>query len=68
RVVEMITKGPFKTIFWGSGVVLGTLLPLVLLLFATSPFALAGASLLSLIGLWYLIRLWVQVPQLLSLS
>ncbi len=68
RVVEMITKGPFKTIFWGSGVVLGTLLPLVLLLLSTSPFALAGASLLSLIGLWYLIRLWVQVPQLLSLS
>ena len=68
RVVEMITKGPFKTIFWGSGVVLGTLLPLVLLLLATSPFTLAGASLLSLIGLWYLIRLWVQVPQLLSLS
>jgi hypothetical protein len=43
-------------------------LPLVLLLLSTSPFALAGASLLSLIGLWYLIRLWVQVPQLLSLS
>ena len=68
RVVELITKGPFKTIFWGSGVVLGSLLPLLLLFLAASPFALAGASLLSLIGLWYLIRLWVQVPQLLSLS
>ncbi len=68
RALHLITKGPYRQAFWQYGVGLGSVLPLGLLVASFEPLVLLAAAVLSLFGLWHLIRLWVQVPQLLPLS
>jgi Fe-S-cluster-containing dehydrogenase component/formate-dependent nitrite reductase membrane component NrfD len=68
RAVHLIAHGPYRQTFWRYGVGLGSVLPLLLLVASFEPLVLVLAAGLSLFGLWHLVRLWVQVPQLIPLS
>ena len=50
-VVEMIVKGRYKNLFWVGVVIVGNILPLALLIFASGTNMLAVASMLILIGI-----------------
>ncbi len=66
--MHLIAHGPYRQTFWRYGVGLGSVLPLLLLVASFEPLVLVLAAGLSLFGLWHLVRLWVQVPQLIPLS
>jgi len=64
---HLITHGPFRNMFWGGAVALGSVLPALLLLTAaSSPLATALASLLALAGLlafeWCFVMAGQSVP------
>lgn len=67
-VVEMITKGRYKTLFWAVVVVLGNVLPLALLVFAPSSTVLTIAAILVLIGMYATEKIWVEAPQRIPLA
>ncbi len=69
RVVQMITKGRYRNMFWGGAIVFGNLIPLFLLLggaASTSLLALSGGILLA--GIFFTEKIWVEAPQRISLS
>ena len=68
RTVKIITSGFFKSEFWGGVVLIGSFLPLLMLVSSIAPMNLAFAGLLVLIGLWYSVRIWVIAPQMIHLS
>lgn len=67
-VVKMITRGEFSRRFWFGMILAGNVLPLLLLLFAGKPLALAASGILTLIGLWFAEDIWVKAPQRIPLS
>ena len=68
RTVKIITKGVFKSEFWGGVVLIGSLIPFLMLISSFAPMILAFAGLLALIGIWCSVRIWVIAPQMIPLS
>lgn len=62
-VVKMITKGRYKNLFWGGAIVVGSLLPLALLFAGSSPILVAAAGVLTLFGIYFTEKIWVEAPQ-----
>ena len=63
-VVQMITKGRYRSLFWGGAIFFGNLVPLAILFLpgvATPMLALAG--LIVLIGIYLTEKIWVEAPQ-----
>lgn len=67
-VVEMITKGRYKNLFWVGVVLIGNVLPLALLLFMSSPITLTVAAVFILIGIFVTEKIWVEAPQRIPLA
>ncbi len=67
-VVNMITKGRYKNLFWMVVVVLGNVLPLVLLLVAPSAMMLVVSAALVLIGIYATEKIWIEAPQRIPLA
>lgn len=68
NVVEMITKGRYKILFWFVVVILGNVVPLALLLFSPSSTMLTVAAILVLIGMYATEKIWVEAPQRIPLA
>jgi formate-dependent nitrite reductase membrane component NrfD len=68
ETVKIITKGVFKSEFWGGVVLIGSLLPFLMLISSFAPMILAFAGVLVLIGIWCSVRIWVIAPQMIPLS
>ena len=68
RTVKIITKGVFKSEFWGGVVLIGSLIPFFMLISSFAPMILAIAGLLALVGIWCSVRIWVIAPQMIPLS
>jgi Fe-S-cluster-containing dehydrogenase component/formate-dependent nitrite reductase membrane component NrfD len=71
RAAALITRGPYRGVFWGGVVVAGLVLPFVLLMAADvaglSPLRVL-AAVLALAGLWLWEDLWVKAGQSIPLS
>ena len=67
-VVEMITKGRYKNLFWIGALLIGNILPLALLLFVPSAVTLTIAAVLILIGIYITEKIWVEAPQRIPLA
>ena len=67
-VVEMITKGRYKKLFWIGVIILGNILPLGLLIFIPSATILTVAAVLILIGIYATEKIWVEAPQRIPLA
>jgi Fe-S-cluster-containing dehydrogenase component/formate-dependent nitrite reductase membrane component NrfD len=69
KVVKMITKGRYRSLFWGGAIIFGNLLPLVLLLGgAPNATILALSGLIILMGIYFTEHIWVEAPQRIPLS
>jgi Fe-S-cluster-containing dehydrogenase component/formate-dependent nitrite reductase membrane component NrfD len=66
--VKMITKGRYRSMFWGGTIVLGNLVPIALLAFGTSLPIVAAAGAIILIGIYITEHIWVEAPQRIALS
>ena len=71
RSAELITRGPYRGVFWGGVVAAGLVLPFVLLMAADvaglSPLRVL-AAVFALAGLWLWEDLWVKAGQSIPLS
>ncbi|WP_347921849.1 NrfD/PsrC family molybdoenzyme membrane anchor subunit [Pontimicrobium sp. SW4] len=67
-VVEMITKGRYKKLFWIGVVLIGNVIPLALLVFAPSGTILTVSAILVLIGIYVTEKIWVEAPQRVPLA
>jgi len=67
-VVEMITKGRYKNLFWIGVVLIGNIIPLALLVFAPSATILTVSAILVLIGIYVTEKIWVEAPQRIPLA
>ncbi|MEM6722970.1 MAG: 4Fe-4S dicluster domain-containing protein [Bacteroidota bacterium] len=65
KVVDMITKGEYRTRFWGLVFLVGNLIPFTILVVG-APSAVAG--LLVLLGIYMTELIWVEAPQRIPLS
>jgi Fe-S-cluster-containing dehydrogenase component/formate-dependent nitrite reductase membrane component NrfD len=63
-----ITRGEFRSVFWGGGIVIGILLPLVALAISGSAAVVAAAGVLTLAGLFAFEYCWIIAPQTISLA
>ena len=69
RAGEMLVRGPLKKSFWILVVIVGTVLPIVLVLWPISSLLPnVAAALLALFGLWMYEHLWVRAGQAVPLS
>ncbi len=66
RAARLITRGPWRTPFWGGVVAAGTLLPIILVW--PNPYSAALGALLVLVGLWIYEDVWVKAGQAIPLS
>jgi formate-dependent nitrite reductase membrane component NrfD len=67
RAIHMILGKPMGGWFWGVGVVVGHVVPLLLLMLSPGPLT-ALAAVLALAGMGVIEWLWVSVPQRIPLS
>jgi hypothetical protein len=67
-VVEMITKGRYKNLFWFGVVFIGNVLPLVLLIAVPSSTILTIVAVLILIGIYTTEKIWIEAPQRVPLA
>ena len=67
-VVEMITKGRYKNLFWGAVVLIGNVIPLALLVFMPSAVTLTIAAVFILLGIYATEKIWVEAPQRVPLA
>ncbi len=65
-VVEMITKGKYKDMFWIRVVLFGNIVPLALLIFTPNLIVVAAALILH--GIYYTEKIWVEAPQRIPLA
>jgi len=73
RAHELIIRGPLRKRFWGQTIGLGTIAPLLIIVWAGSQAEPswqlhASASLLALLGVWVSESLWVEAGQAVPLS
>jgi len=67
-VVEMITKGRYKGLFWIVTVLIGNVIPLLMLIFIPSAIVLTIAAVFVLIGIYATEKIWVEAPQRIPLA
>ena len=67
RAARMIYAGRYRTLFWGGSVVLGSLVPLALVLTGV-PALIAVAAVLALAGILVTEHAWIEAPQLIPLA
>lgn len=68
-VVKMILKGQYRKLFWFVSIGLGIFVPVLLINLAGGElWANLGAAVLSLIGIFYTEKIWVEAPQRIPLS
>ncbi len=67
-VVQMITKGRYKNLFWMGVVLIGNIIPLALLLVAPTTTMLVVAAVLVLIGIYATEKIWIEAPQRIPLA
>ncbi|MEW6734050.1 MAG: 4Fe-4S dicluster domain-containing protein [Acidobacteriota bacterium] len=67
RACALLTRGPYRSWFWGGAVTAGALLPAALALLA-APASITIASLVALAGLLLYEALWIKVGQAIPLS
>ncbi len=67
RAAQMIYRGRYKTLFWGGSVVLGSLVPLALIV-TEVPALVAVAAVLALAGILVTEHAWIEAPQLIPLA
>lgn len=63
-----ITRGRYKTAFWGGAMAVGLALPLVVLAVSGAATAVTAAGLLALAGLFAFEYCWITAPQTISLA
>lgn len=69
RTVEMIVKGRYRMAFWIGAVLVGNIAPLAILGFGQfAPVPMAAAGLLTLTGIWFTEKIWVEAPQRIPLT
>ncbi len=68
KVVQMILKERYKTLFWLGTVVLGNILPFILIQFLPGQVSLAVAGFLILFGIYITEKIWVEAPQRIPLA
>ncbi len=67
--VELIVRGPYRQRFWWGAVLLGNILPLALLAWGGStPWLVAAAGAVTLVGIYLTETIWVEAPQRVPLS
>ena len=67
-VVNMITKGRYKNLFWIVVVFIGNILPLFLMLVVPSSIMLIVSAVLVLIGIYVTEKIWIEAPQRIPLA
>ena len=72
-VVQMITKGRYKNLFWFVVVLIGNVLPLFILVLSHSDLissntALTISAILILIGIYATEKIWIEAPQRIPLA
>lgn len=67
-VAKMITSGKYSTRFWIISVGIGTLVPMVLLLFTTGEIMKVISGICILIGVLITEMIWVEAPQRIPLA
>ena len=67
-VVEMITKGRYKMLFWIGVIIVGNVLPLMLLLLGSTTNFLIAASAMVILGIYATEKIWVEAPQRIPLA
>ncbi len=69
RTVEMIVKGRYRMAFWIGAVLIGNIAPLAILGFGQfAPIPMAAAGVLTLTGIWFTEKIWVEAPQRIPLT
>lgn len=68
EAVHRIVKGHFAGSFWMGAVLIGSLIPLVLLVAVPTAGGIAGAGVLALVGLLAFEYCWIIAPQTISLA
>lgn len=69
RVVQMITKGRYKNMFWLGAIIVGNIIPMFILLLGGSSSIVFGlASLMIILGIYITEHIWVEAPQRIPLS
>lgn len=67
-VVEMITKGRYKMLFWIGVILIGNVLPLMLILLGSTTNFLIVASIMVILGIYATEKIWVEAPQRIPLA
>ena len=67
-VVEMITKGRYKNLFWLVTVLIGNIIPLGILLFVGGEMSVVFSGICVLIGILITEKIWVEAPQRIPLA
>jgi len=67
-VVEMITKGRYKNLFWFVTVFIGNIIPLALLFFGNQEMFAVVSGICVLIGIVVTEKIWVEAPQRIPLA
>ena len=67
EVERLVHHGRFKKQYWGAVVAIGSILPLILLIWFPSVLINALAGVLAFVGLWYSVKIWVLAPQAIPL-
>ena len=68
-VVHMITKGRYSNLFWSMVVVFGNIIPgIIVLVFDANPTWIIASGILTLIGIYYTEKIWIEAPQRIPLS
>ena len=67
-VVEMITKGRYKNLFWIVTVLIGNIIPLALLFFGNGGILTVISGICILLGILITEKIWVEAPQRIPLA
>ena len=68
KVVTMILKGKYKSIFWLGTIILGNIIPLILIQFLPGQISIAIAGVFILIGIYITEKIWIEAPQRIPLA
>ena len=68
KVVHMILKEQYKSLFWFGTVIIGNIVPLILVQFFPGTLTLAAAGVLIIIGIYITEKIWVEAPQRIPLA
>ena len=60
---KLSLKGPYRHWFWGGGIVVGNIIPLVFGIFGSSPTTMMSVTLAALLGIFILEYIFVMAPQ-----